>query len=148
MLIALLVPTFVLPPMFLFLLSKTVRPVLLGTAAAIPFSLFICGWWAFGASFEGVDGVEHSERWWATTGMRLGAVVLWIVAAGFARMVWIRRRRLERTVSVVELSTSLLLSHPPLLLLTPLLLAIFAISSIPFMTLLIRLGLIGYWRTP
>lgn len=32
-----------------------------------------------------------------------------------------------------------------MLLLTPLLLAIFAVTSIPFLTMLIRLGMIGYW---
>ncbi|KAL1413259.1 hypothetical protein Q8F55_001014 [Vanrija albida] len=46
------------------------------------------------------------------------------------------------------LSTHLLLTHPPLLLLTPLLLAVFAVTSIPFLTLLVRLAMIGYWRHP
>lgn len=80
--------------------------------------------------------------------MRIGAVLLWGLAALFARLVYVRRKRLERTAAVVELSTELLLSHPPLLLLSPLLLGVFAITSIPFFTLLIRLGMIGYWRHP
>jgi hypothetical protein len=63
-------------------------------------------------------------------------------------MVWVRRRRLERTVAVVELSTHLLLTHTPLLLLTPVLLAVFTLTSLPFFTLIIRLGMIGYWRHP
>jgi hypothetical protein len=127
-----------------------VRPVLLATAISIPFSLFVCGWWALGASFEthGLDGVEQSERWWGTTGLRIGAVLLWALATWFGRLVWLRRKRLERTASVVELSTNLLLTHPPLLLLTPILLAIFALTSIPFLTLLIRLAMVGYWRHP
>jgi hypothetical protein len=48
----------------------------------------------------------------------------------------------------MKLSTELLLTHQPLLLLTPLLLAVFAVTSLPFLTLLIRLGTIGYWRHP
>lgn len=104
LLMALLIPTFILPPAFLFLLHNTVRPVLIATAGAIPFSLFICGWWALGASFESIEDVEKGERWWATTGMRLFAVVLWLLAAWFARLVWVRRRRLAQTVSVVEVS--------------------------------------------
>lgn len=47
-----------------------------------------------------------------------------------------------------QLSTHLLLTHPPLLLLTPVLLGVFALTSIPFLTLLIRLGTIGYSRHP
>ncbi|WWC66832.1 uncharacterized protein I206_100739 [Kwoniella pini CBS 10737] len=150
LLLILLIPTLVLPPAFLLLLRKTVRPVLLATAISIPFSLFICGWWALGESFDtsGLSGVEQGERWWGTTGLRLGAVLLWLLAAWFGRLVWIRRKRLDRTASVVELSTNLLLTHPPLLLLTPLLLGVFALTSIPFLTLLIRLGTIGYWRHP
>ena len=109
-----------------------------------------------------MDGIEVSERWWGTTGLRICAVVLWALAAWFGRLVWIRRRRLERTVAVVEvrqpksgrpktdrqLSTKLLLSHPPLLLLSPLLLAVFALTSLPFLTMVVRLGMIGYWRHP
>ncbi|KAL7418727.1 hypothetical protein Q5752_006410 [Cryptotrichosporon argae] len=150
LLLILLIPTLALPPAFLYLLRRTVRPVLAVTAAAIPFSLFVCGWWALGASFEtaGLDGVDSGERWWGTTGMRIGAGLLWALAAWFGRMMWLRRKRLERTAAVVELSTHLLLTHPPLLLLTPLLLAVFAVTSIPFLTLLIRLGTIGYWRHP
>ena len=131
--------------------------MLLATAVAVPFSLFVCGWWAFGTSFE---SFEAPDRWWGTTGLRICALGLWIISACFARMVWVRRHRLEKTAAVVEvstvtmatsdvqLSTELLLSHPPLLLLTPLLLGIFAITSIPFLTMLIRLATIGYWRHP
>ncbi|WVR03619.1 hypothetical protein IAU60_000611 [Kwoniella sp. DSM 27419] len=150
LLLLLSIPPLVLPPAFLLLLRKTVRPVLMATAISIPFSLFVCGWWALGASFDtsGLSQVGQGERWWGTTGLRLGAVMLWLLAAFFGRLVWLRRKRLERTVAVVELSTNLLLTHPPLLLLTPMLLGIFAITSIPFLTLLIRLGTIGYWRHP
>jgi hypothetical protein len=47
-----------------------------------------------------------------------------------------------------QLSTQLLLTHPPLLLLSPLLLAVFAFTSLPFLTMVVRLGMIGYWRHP
>ncbi|KAK1926098.1 plasma-membrane choline transporter-domain-containing protein [Papiliotrema laurentii] len=129
LLLVLVVPAVILPPAFLFLLRRTVRPVLVATAVAIPFTLFVCGWWAFGASFEKFDA---PDPWWA-----------W-----FGRLVWVRRQRLEQTAAVVELSTALLMDHPPLLILTPLLLGVFALMSIPFLTMLIRLGTIGYWRHP
>lgn len=91
-----------MPPAFLYLLSKTVRPVLLSTAVVIPFSLFVCGWWAIGASFERISEPDTGGSWWATAGLRLGAVFTWLLAAWFARMLWLRRERLHRTVSVVE----------------------------------------------
>jgi hypothetical protein len=150
LLLVLLIPTIIIPPAFLLLLQKTVRPVLLATAVSIPFSLFMCGWWCLGASFEtgGWDQIDQGERWWGTTGLRILAFVLWGLAAWFARLVWVRRKRLERTVAVVELSTHLLLTHTPLLLLTPVLLAVFTLTSLPFFTLIARLGMIGYWRHP
>ncbi|WVO16732.1 hypothetical protein L204_104415 [Cryptococcus depauperatus] len=150
LLFVLLIPSLILPPALLFLLHKTVRPVLMTTAAAIPFSLFVCGWWTFGESFKNtsLDGVESEARWWSTTGLRIGAISLWVLAAIFARSIYFRRGKLDRTASVVELSTSFLLSHLPLLILTPFLLSVFALISIPFLTLLIRLGTIGYWRHP
>lgn len=114
LLLILVIPSLVLPAAFLFLLQKTVRPVLVATAISIPFSLFICGWWAIGASFEttGLDGVESSDRWWGTTGLRICAGLLWVLAAWFGRLVWLRRRRLERTVAVVEVGS--LIFHPEL----------------------------------
>jgi hypothetical protein len=106
LLLVLVIPALIVPPAFLFLLRRTVRPVLLATAVSIPFSLFVCGWWALGASFEttGLDGVEPDERWWSTTGLRLVALGMWLLAALFGRLVWVRRKRLERTVAVVEVS--------------------------------------------
>jgi hypothetical protein len=104
LLLVLVIPSLILPAAFLFLLQKTVRPVLVATAVSIPFSLFICGWWAIGASFDtsSLDGIEVADKWWGTTGLRICAVILWALAAWFGRLVWLRRRRLERTVAVVE----------------------------------------------
>ena len=99
-----LLPTLFMPPLFLMLLRRTVRPVLIATAVCIPFSLFVCGWWALGASFEkpSLDDVDDNGQWWNTTGLRISAGILWLTAAGFGRLVWIRRKRLDRTATVVE----------------------------------------------
>ncbi|WVQ93672.1 hypothetical protein IAU59_000748 [Kwoniella sp. CBS 9459] len=146
----LLIPSLLLPPAFFLLLRKTVRPVLLATSVIVPFSLLACGWWALIASFDtsGLSDVDQGQRWWGTTGLRIGAVFLWLLALFFGRLVYLRRKKLERAAAVVELSTNLLLTHQPLLLLTPLLLGVFAFTSIPILTLLVRLGTIGYWRHP
>ena len=104
LLFVLVLPALALPPLFLLLLRRTVRPVLLATAIAIPFSLFLCGWWAIAASFETLTA---PDTWWGTTGLRLCALLLWITSACFARLVWVRRRRLEKTAAVVEVSDML-----------------------------------------
>jgi len=141
----------ILPMGFLFLLKKAVRPVLMATAIAIPFSLFLCSWWGFVASFESnplSDADSTASGWWSTTALRLFSLVPLVLAGLFGRMVWLRRERLERTVGVVELSAGFLLGHPPLLILHPILLGALALLSLPYLTLLLRLLLIGYYRHP
>jgi hypothetical protein len=102
----------------------------------------------------------------------LFSLVPLVLAGLFGRMVWLRRERLERTVGVVEVSVStwlslgrkpasypglcghpqlsagFLLDHPPLLLLHPILLGALALLSLPYLALLLRLLLIGYYRHP
>lgn len=143
----------VLPIGFLFLLKKAVRPVITGTAIAVPFLLFLCSWWGFVASFETVPLPEDTinpamSGWWSTTALRVFSLIPLLLAVLFGRMVWMRRERLDRTVGVVELSAGFLLDHPPLLLLQPILLAALALLSLPYLTLLLRLLLIGYYRHP
>lgn len=104
----LLLVSLAFPLAFLFLLKHTVRPVLTATAALVPTGLFICAWWAFIGSFgtigDGADDGRVEGTWWGTTGLRLFSLVLLAVATLFARMMWLRRKRLERTVAVVEVS--------------------------------------------
>lgn len=51
---------------------------------------------------------------------------------------------LEQTIAVVEVSTRLLLSHRQLLVLSPVILFACILISLPFMSLIFRLLLIGY----
>lgn len=72
----------------------------------IPFVLCVTSWWAFIASFEDDSNIggpaDPGGRWWSSTGLRLFALVPFMLAILFGRMVWKRRKRLERTVAVVE----------------------------------------------
>lgn len=47
-----------------------------------------------------------------------------------------------------QLATTFLIQHPTLLLITPILLVTFSIVSLPFLALVLRLLLIGYYRHP
>ncbi|KAI5450338.1 hypothetical protein NCC49_003121 [Naganishia albida] len=139
------------PFALLFLLRKTVRPVLIGTAVAVPFLLICTSWWAFIASFEIVPsrtGTDAEPNWWGTTGLRWCAGIPLVLAGLSTMMVWRRRRRLQTSVAVVEIATSFLIEHPILLLITPALLVVFSLISIPFLALVLRLLLVGYYRHP
>jgi len=81
------------------------------TAVVIPFTLCVISWWAFIASFEDDSNIggpaDPGGRWWSSTGLRLFALVPFVLAVLFGRMVWKRRKRLEQTVAVVEVSVGL-----------------------------------------
>lgn len=91
------------------LIATFVELLIQATALAIPFILTATSWWAFIASFEDDSSspgtspsIDPSSNWWSTTGLRIFALLPLALAALFGRMVWKRRKRLERTVAVVE----------------------------------------------
>lgn len=47
-----------------------------------------------------------------------------------------------------QLATGFLIDNPTILLITPLVLTIFSVISLPFLALVLRLLLIGYYRHP
>ncbi|KDQ10206.1 hypothetical protein BOTBODRAFT_190664 [Botryobasidium botryosum FD-172 SS1] len=129
---------------YLFVLRLAVRPMIVVTALLVPTSLFLAGVWAFAASFFGGDG--ELEGWGQTVGLRIFSIVPLGFAFLSARSLYFRREAIYRTVSVVELSTTLLLAHPPLILLSLSLLLASIILSLPFLSLILRLLLVGYFQ--
>lgn len=125
-----------------FLLRLAVRPVLLATAIFIPCALFLAAVWAFAGSFVW-DGSEGT--WGETVGLRIFSLLPLVSAVLSARSLLARRRQLEQTINVVELSTTILLAHPPLFVLSPAILFACMIMSLPILALVFRLFLVGYW---
>ncbi|KZV81318.1 hypothetical protein EXIGLDRAFT_731424 [Exidia glandulosa HHB12029] len=125
-----------------FLLRLAVRPVLLATAIFIPCALFFAAVWAFAGSFVW-DGSEGT--WGETVGLRIFSLVPLISAVLSARSLLARRKQLEQTINVVELSTTILLAHPPLFVLSPAILFACMLLSLPILSLVFRLFLVGYW---
>ncbi|EJD44142.1 hypothetical protein AURDEDRAFT_185171 [Auricularia subglabra TFB-10046 SS5] len=125
-----------------FILRAAVRPALLATAVFIPCALFIAAIWAFAGSFIW-DGSEST--WGETVGLRIFSLVPLACAILSGRSLLTRRKQLEQTINVVELSTSILLAYPPLFLLSPAILFACIILSLPLLSLVFRLFLVGYW---
>jgi len=144
------------------LLRFAVRPVLIATALAVPVALVIGSLWAFAASFYWEEGVEST--WGETVGyacssfskvaanaykppisLRLFALIPLALAGLSARSLYHRQKSLLRTVAVVELSTLVVLEHQHVLVLSLGLLLVSLIASLPFLSLIIRLTLIGYY---
>ncbi|CED84491.1 Choline transporter-like protein [Phaffia rhodozyma] len=133
-----------IPPLILLAMRRGVRVVLVAVAVGVPLGLAGVGWWAFVGSFE----AGEERGWWGGTGLRILSIIPLLFSGLASRLLWTRRAKLSRTVSVVELASDVLLKHPPLLALTPALLVAFTVISIPFITVLLRLFLLGYFEYP
>ncbi|KAG8881220.1 hypothetical protein FRB97_009789 [Tulasnella sp. 331] len=129
----------------LILLRYAVRPVLMGTALTVPVSLFVGAAWSFSGSFLYEDGMEST--WSETVGLRLFSLIPLALSILSARSLYHRRKALLRTVAVVEISTSVVLEHPPVLGLSLCLLLGGLVASLPFLSLILRLTLIGYYSS-
>lgn len=103
------------------------------------------GWaWAFAGSF-----IYDDERWsgggWSTTGLRILSIIPLALAIYFARNVWKKRDSISRSLSVLEISASVVAKHPVLLLLSISTLVFFIAISAPFLTIFTRLFLRGHY---
>nr|GAT57339.1 predicted protein [Mycena chlorophos] len=120
----------------LALLRAFLRPVLLVSALAPPFALFLSAIIAFAGSFSAGAG-------W---GLRLFALVPLALAVISVRRLPEELRRASRSPALLSLSTRILFFRAPLLLvLSPLVLLAALILSLPIMTLLVRLPLSHSW---
>ncbi|KII88286.1 hypothetical protein PLICRDRAFT_92036 [Plicaturopsis crispa FD-325 SS-3] len=126
-----------------WLLRVFVKPVMIGTSVFIPATLFISSVWAFVGSFMWDVGKEPT--WGETVGLRLFSIVPLVLSLITARRLVHLPRQIHTTSSLLNITTNLLLANPFVLLLSPALLLATLLLSIPFVTLIFRLLLIGYF---
>ncbi|KAF8884801.1 plasma-membrane choline transporter-domain-containing protein [Infundibulicybe gibba] len=130
----------------IFLLRIFARPVMIATSLFIPATLFISAIWAFIGSFMW-DG-DNEPTWGETTGLRLFSIIPLVLSIITARRLVNLPQAIHTTSSTLNLTTQLLIANPFLLALSPAILLITLIASIPFLTLIFRLLLIGYLSHP
>ncbi|KAK0496810.1 plasma-membrane choline transporter-domain-containing protein [Armillaria luteobubalina] len=128
------------------LLRIFVRPVMIITSVFIPATLFISAIWAFVGSFMW-DG-DTEPTWGETTGLRLFSLFPLVLSILTARRLISLPRDIHSTSSTLTLATQLLMANPFLLALSPTILLATLLASIPFITLIFRLLLIGYFQSP
>ncbi|EPQ30120.1 uncharacterized protein PFL1_02237 [Pseudozyma flocculosa PF-1] len=114
---------------------------------AVPIVLGL-GWtWALAGSF-----IYDDEGWsgggWSTTGLRVISIIPLGLAVVFARMVWSRRKALNKSIAVIELCCGIVLDHPALLVLSVASLGAFLVLTIPFLFIFTRLFLVGHFSKP
>ncbi|KAI0345387.1 hypothetical protein BDW22DRAFT_1354313 [Trametopsis cervina] len=126
----------------LLFLRVFLKPVIVGTAVFVPATLFLSALCAFVGSFTVDD--DHEPTWGETTGLRLFALVPLILSLLTGRRLLHLPRALHTTSTLLTLTTRLLYNQPFLLALSPAVLLLSLLASIPFATLAFRLLLIGY----
>ncbi|KAI6043332.1 plasma-membrane choline transporter-domain-containing protein [Pisolithus marmoratus] len=126
----------------IFLLRIFVRPVMVATSVFIPATLFISAIWAFVGSFMW-DG-DQEPTWGETVGLRLFSLIPLLLSFLTARRLVDLPREIHSTSSTLDLASQLLIANPFLLALSPAILLLTLFASIPFLTLIFRLVLIGY----
>lgn len=77
--------------------------------------------------------------------LRLLSLIPLLAAVLFARSVWNRRASLTRSLSVLELSATIIATHPALLMLSFGLLLVFLAVTAPFLLIFVRLFLLGHF---
>ncbi|KAI0293553.1 plasma-membrane choline transporter-domain-containing protein [Russula brevipes] len=130
----------------ILLLRVFVKPVVIATSVFIPATLLVSSIWAFSGSFmwEG----DTVPTWGETWGLRLFALIPLALAFITARRLLSLPQKIHSTSSVLTLTTRLLSTQPLLLLLSPAVLLVALLLSIPFLTLTFRLLLVGYFLSP
>jgi Plasma-membrane choline transporter len=127
------------------LLRYFTRPVLIATALFIPLSLVFTALSAFSGSFV-YHGPLKPTTWGATIGLRIFSLIPLVLAIFSSRALFSCIPQINQTARTVRLATSLLLSNPPLLAVSPALLFAALVSTLPFLSLIFRLLLVGYYE--
>ncbi|KAA1469288.1 hypothetical protein DENSPDRAFT_864070 [Dentipellis sp. KUC8613] len=128
------------------LLRIFVRPVVFATSVFVPATLLISAIWAFVGSFMWDANTEPT--WGETWGLRLFSLVPLALALLTARRLVHLPRDMHMASALLTQTTDLLAANPFLLALSPSVLLAVLIASIPFLTLIFRLLLIGYFLHP
>ncbi|KAF8176016.1 hypothetical protein BJ912DRAFT_1146942 [Pholiota molesta] len=127
-----------------YLLRVFAGPVMLATSVFVPATLFVSAIWAFVGSFMWDGDVEPT--WGETVGLRLFAIIPLVLSLITARRLLHLPRHIHRTSSTLALATHLLMANPFLAALSPALLLAMLLASLPFLTAVFRLLLIGaHW---
>ncbi|KAL0562926.1 hypothetical protein V5O48_019152, partial [Marasmius crinis-equi] len=117
------------------------KPVMVATSVFVPATLFISFVWAFVGSFMWDEGKEVT--WGETVGLRIFSIIPLLLSLYTARRLLHLPKQIHTSSATLSLVTRILMINPFLLALSPVILLAMLLISIPFLTLIFRLLLIG-----
>ncbi|KAK7030395.1 hypothetical protein VNI00_014139 [Paramarasmius palmivorus] len=118
------------------------KPVLIVSSVAVPLLLVVSFVWAFVGSFM---WDSEDPTWGETVGLRLFSLIPLALAIWTGRRLIHLPQQIHSASAQLALVIRLLAANPYLLALSPAILLATLLASIPFLTLIFRLLLVGYY---
>lgn len=117
----------------LVMVKKSIKVLVYGSLVGVPLVLSMIGMWTWSESL--------SEA--AFEGMGWVSVATFLTSFVLVKLVWNQRQRIDRTIKVLELSTGVIIEHPSLILVCLAITMSCIVMSLPFVTLVYKLVLLG-----
>ncbi|CAO3628888.1 unnamed protein product [Mucor hiemalis] len=134
---------------WLYVLRTFTKTLVWGTVVCIPATLTAIFIWTLVESLQThaiYDGTE--EKSVKDTGLTIMSFIPFIVNLVYIKVIFDSRHRINKTVSVIELACDVIRYNPGIILVSFMLLAVFIIFSIVWITFFNRLWLIGHLGDP
>lgn len=119
----------------LVMVKKSIKILVYGSVIGVPSVLSMIGMWTWSESLSDTS----------LTGMGWISFATFIASSILVKLIWNQRKRIDRTIKVVELSTGVIIEHPSLVLVCLATTLACIVMSLPFVTLVYKLVSLGFY---
>ncbi|EGG02325.1 uncharacterized protein MELLADRAFT_117574 [Melampsora larici-populina 98AG31] len=119
----------------LVMVKRSIKLLVYGSVIGVPSVLSMIGMWTWSESL--------SET--SLTGMGWISFATFIASSILVKLIWDQRKRIDRTIKVIELSTGVIIEHPSLVLVCLATTLACIVMSLPFITLVYKLVSLGFY---
>ncbi|KAG0149674.1 hypothetical protein CROQUDRAFT_653229 [Cronartium quercuum f. sp. fusiforme G11] len=117
----------------LVMVKKSIKLLVYGSLIGVPSVLSMIGLWTWSESLSDASFIGMG---WISFSTFLASSIL-------VKLIWNERKRIDRTIKVLELSTGVIIEHPSLVLVCLATTIMCIMMSLPFVTLVYKLVLLG-----
>ncbi|ORE18429.1 hypothetical protein BCV71DRAFT_263843 [Rhizopus microsporus] len=149
MLATVIATSLVIATFWLIILRIFTKALVWGTVICVPVALSVCFIWSLVESLQYINVYEGNEEFsFRDTGLTWISIIPLILNLIYIKIVYDRRHRINKTISVIELACDMIRSNPAILIVPILLLTVFILFTSIWITFFNRLWLIGRLSNP
>ncbi|KAH9814569.1 plasma-membrane choline transporter-domain-containing protein [Melampsora americana] len=119
----------------LVMVKRSIKVLVYGSVIGVPSVLTMIGMWTWSESLSDTS----------LTGMGWISFATFIASSILVKLIWDQRKRIDRTIKVIELSTGVIIEHPSLVLVCLATTLACIVMSLPFVTLVYKLVSLGFY---